>query len=365
MKKVLHIIPTLSRVRGGSDLATYELSKAQADIGLDVSVIYFKTVDDYPKDGSLSYVAINGGIAGGIIYFMKLFYLVSQSDFIHVHSSWRLLNSIGGYLGLIFEKVVFFQPHGAFEDFRMTKSRKVKNFYLRFIERRLLLRSQVVYEGDSEKKVLDRLGVKTFYLPCGSNMPIKTGEKSKNKDIVFLGRFDFHKGVIELVQALIVLETETSFDFKVHLCGYDTDGTLERVVGLVTDSDLEDKIIIHPAVFTMEEKINYLDLGSAFILPSHSENFGIAALEGCLRGLFPLVSYNTPWSKILGEANGLFFESNPDSILGALKRWRKLNDEEYKIVVGENNDIVSNRFTWPKIASNLWAYMQDVYAPKN
>ena len=365
MKRVLHIIPTLSKTRGGSDLATYELSKAQGDIGLDVSIIYFKTHDDYPCDGNLNYCSFKAGIVGGIRYFFKLIDLVRGSDFIHIHSSWRIFNSLGGYFGLVFGKKVFYQPHGAFEDFRMQKSRIAKLLYLRLIEMPLLVKSYVVYEGDSEKNVLEKFGLKTFYLPCGSDMPVTREHSIKKNDIVYLGRFDFHKGVIELVQALTALNVESLFDFKVHLCGYDTDGTREKVVALVKESALENKIIIHPPVFDLAGKINYLELGSAFILPSHSENFGIAALEGCLRGLFPLVSLNTPWPQILGATNGLFFESSPDAILSALKRWRQLNDKEFSRVVEENKVIVTDSFVWSSIASNLLVYMKEVHAKRD
>lgn len=356
MRNILHIIPTLSERGGGGDLATLELALSQSK-KTEIGIVRFRTDSDFKLPEQITEFAFEKNLLGRIRYAFKISNIIMSYDVIHVHSSWRLTNSLAAYSALKKNKKVIFQPHGVFDLFRMRRKAFLKRVYFRLIELPIIKKSTVVYESEIEKIVVSKFSETLLYLPCGSNMTPLSEVHGFCRDLVYLGRFDNHKGLIELIQALAMMSERGELEFKVHLAGYDSDGTLSTIKEMINRFGLEGKVFLHPPLSGTEAKQNFLKKGGGFILPSHSDNFGIAVLEGCLRGLYPLVSVNTAWPDILGENNGIFFQSSVEDIYVALLKWKGLKEWEAIQTANENSSYLSAEFSWDKISDKSLDYI--------
>lgn len=91
-----------------------------------------------------------------------------------------------------------------------------------------------------------------------------------------------------------------------------------------------------------EDKASFLVGGDIFLLPSHSENFGLAVLEGLAAGMPVVVSSTTPWEEVHKRHSGLWVRNSPEAFseaicdlynrdLEALRKNARLHAEAYSL----------------------------------
>jgi len=102
--------------------------------------------------------------------------------------------------------------------------------------------------------------------------------------IVFLGRLTQEKGVSDLLQAAYMLG-QHGHVFKLWLCGTALTSVAEmELKQLVERLGLGDKVVFAGAVGT-DKKYTLLQNADVVVLPSYSESFGMALLEGMAASL--------------------------------------------------------------------------------
>jgi glycosyltransferase involved in cell wall biosynthesis len=119
----------------------------------------------------------------------------------------------------------------------------------------------------------------------GYNDIIKTSQlKSKNYyNILYLGRLDLEKGLIELIEAISQIKEKKQYNFKLTIVG---DGYHEDLIySRVAELNLEDVIIFHgPENNIYKIKEIYLS-SDLFILPSYHEGFPRTIYEAMIFGI--------------------------------------------------------------------------------
>jgi glycosyltransferase involved in cell wall biosynthesis len=90
-----------------------------------------------------------------------------------------------------------------------------------------------------------------------------------------------------------------------------------------------------------------------FVLPSFSENFGIAVAEAMAAGVPVIVTPDVQIAPDIAEANaGLVVEGELDTLVRAIQEL--LISPNRRIELGENGKrLVSRRYSWSAIALNL------------
>jgi glycosyltransferase involved in cell wall biosynthesis len=107
-----------------------------------------------------------------------------------------------------------------------------------------------------------------------------------------------------------------------------------------------------------DEKWSLLGTADAFVLPSYSENFGIAIAEALSSGLPVITTQGTPWSEIAVRKCGWWVKADRASLEGALREMMRLSDEERKEMGIRGRRLVEEKFAWPAVARQ----MRGVYA---
>ena len=106
-----------------------------------------------------------------------------------------------------------------------------------------------------------------------------------------------------------------------------------------------------------ERKASALCGAELFVLPTHSENFGIVIGEALASGTPVITTKEAPWKLIEEEACGWWIEDSADHLFTALREATDLTTDELSAKGAAGQAIVVDRYQWEYVADQ----MLDVY----
>lgn len=181
------------------------------------------------------------------------------------------------------------------------------------------------------------------------------------KVILFLSRINWKKGLDILIKAYSILAKERE-DLHLLIVGNDEGGYLKKVKRWIRDYNL-DKEVTFTGMLTGRDKLKAYAAGDIFVLPSYSENFGLAAVEAMAYGLPVVISNQVGIHRKIASARaGIVVEpdiaqlsraikdllDNPDSGRKMAENAKLLVREEFELdavadkMIGMFEDIISN-----------------------
>lgn len=90
-----------------------------------------------------------------------------------------------------------------------------------------------------------------------------------------------------------------------------------------------------------------------FILPSYTENFGMAVAEAMAHSLPVVTTTGTPWSLLPERGCGWWVAPTVDHIAQALSTATALNDQTLRDMGTRGREIVSTEFSWGQAANKM------------
>ena len=120
---------------------------------------------------------------------------------------------------------------------------------------------------------------------------------------------------------------------------------LSRIDDVIGQNGLTDKVHFL-GMLDKKERILAYSAANLFLLPSHTENFGIVIAEAMAAGLPVITTKNTPWSEIKKYDCGWWVELTDNKISGALKD-ALIWDMKALAVKGQNGRaLVKSNYSW-------------------
>lgn len=305
---ILHVIPSLSAVHGGPSRAIVAMERALTAAGANVTTA--TTDDDGPgrrlrRDDRMA--EANGATR---IYFRKqiefykiapalapwLWKNVQRFDVVHIHALFSFASVVAGVIARLRRVPYVVRPLGTLSSFGMTERRPwLKRISLRLIEAPLLRGAAYVHltsqsELDEARSLGLRfnggvipLGVERCDIPPVEPEARRTASPDvARRTLLYLSRIDRKKNIEGLLSAFAMVARQRQ-NVTLNIAG---DGPAEYVETLKA----------HAAALSIDRRVEWLghvegDAKSAvlaaadiFVLPSYSENFGIAAVEAMLAG---------------------------------------------------------------------------------
>jgi glycosyltransferase involved in cell wall biosynthesis len=134
--------------------------------------------------------------------------------------------------------------------------------------------------------------------------------------LLFVGRIHPKKGVITLLRAWHAVAHRFR-DWELHIVGPDDGGHLTVVRELASELGLE-RLAFHGPLYGVN-KLNAFRTADLFVLPTHSENFGISVAEALAAGTPAVVTVGAPWSRLPIEQAGWSIEIGLDPLVACLE----------------------------------------------
>lgn len=149
-------------------------------------------------------------------------------------------------------------------------------------------------------------------------------EQLRGKDLLlFLGRIHPKKGCDMLVEAMAKLGTRFP-NAHLLIAGPDETGSVEQLKSLAESRGISDRLTWVGPVYGEERWFLY-GLASAFILPSHMENFGLTVAEALSQGRPVLISDRVNiYSSILKAGAGFVAEDTVEGTVKLMEEWCSL-----------------------------------------
>lgn len=240
---------------------------------------------------------------------------IFRADVVHLSGTYSAPTLPTLALARLMAKPVVWSPRGALqatEDWAGTPRRSAKQKFERAAN--LLRPTQTVLHvtaGAEATQSVKRLGgIATYTVPNCVDIPraIKrnTIEGTRCR-LMVLGRLHPKKGLLELCEAI----DQVGSAFTLDIYGTGDAAFTEQLCHKVARSG--GRIRMHGHV-EGEAKLQAFAGADLFVLPSHSENFGIAVAEAMAHGLPVLTTTGTPWQDVERMGCGRCIDLANDSL---------------------------------------------------
>lgn len=377
MLKVLHIIPSVSELRGGTTVAVIEIVQALRSCQVDAEIL---TTNDHgpgvlevPCGEFLNYQDVP------VLFFPRWSpsiralseYAVSQKlikwlgsninnyDLVHIHSLFSYACTFSARMARQKSFPYVISPHGHFSPWVINQKKLKKKVYNLFLENANLKQASLIHcTTKQEEQYVRDFGIDApaVNIPLGINLttpyPHAKVEVRKKYNIslapetpiiLFLSRIHPKKQLDFLINVLGNIKDENKFHLIIG--GTGETAYCQEIEQLVKDLGLQENVTFTGFV-TGEAKQLLLYGCDLLALPSLGENFGIAVAEAMEAGLAVMITPEVDIATDVIEGNaGLVVPSSLEKWKNGLQRLIKSPDLRREM--GDNGQSLSRqRYNW-------------------
>jgi len=376
--KVLHLVGFYPEI-GGPFSVIKELLIKLSQKGISIKVLspipknYDKEKINFVKDLPFEVEYIEEQLPRFIMpsFSLKFINKIKQeeTDLIHVAMLFDFYNVVATYFS---KKPYLVSLHGTFmkEAYKMMKLKKLKkDFYMSIIGKKILKKAKFIHLLTQEEKehflefypefenkirvIPNGLDLSQFEIDLNKSDLINKYPHLKGKKIIlFLSRINRIKGLDILIPAFAKLHNEDK-NYHLLIVGKDDgDGYEKRVRQWVNEYGLTDAVTF-TGLLTGKDKLMAFYGSDVFVLPSYSENFGVAMVEAMACGVPIVVSDKVGISREIIQYNaGTIVKTNIDDVYNGIKNVFQ-NLDEAKDMALNAKKMVHNLYDINKVADEM------------
>ena len=147
--------------------------------------------------------------------------------------------------------------------------------------------------------------------------------------------------------------------WRLRIHGPGASGYCDEVARRIDRAGLERQVSLGGPLYGAA-KTQAFTSADAFLLPSHSENFGIVVAEALAHGVPVLTTTATPWQALESEHCGWWVPPTSEAIARGLAEVVAASDETRKAMGMRGRALVKRQFAWRAIAKNMRASYESI-----
>ncbi len=353
--KNIHYIPSIDRSCGG----TTEYVRLLAEkLGLqsEMHVVTHRSL--YPVEMEQCCVHfVHKNIFGAMKREWMALLDEVRPDIVHVHGCWssqcvwvQKWSQAKGY------KVIL-TPHGMLEPWIIKRNYWIKKLpALMLYQKKAIRKVDYIHAtAESEKENLIQLGYndKIKVIPNAVNVDsiIMKNSWQRTKTILFLSRIHEKKGLNFLIEATAILKKKLS-GYKIVIAGEGDSSYIEKLKQMVSQTDVQEIISFAGGVYG-EEKWNLFREADVFVLPTFSENFGIAVAEALASGTPVITTVGSPWTDLVESDCGWYTEIGTLHTVNALKEFLRLDEKALERMGHNGRRLIEGKYSTQSMADEM------------
>ena len=321
--KVIHVVPQISAEAAGPSYSVPRLCQAIAACGHDVTlsclaaerVIQGVRTEVYPSWPILRGFEVSHRHA------IALRKSATQVDIVHNHSLWSMINVAAGWVVPGQRAKLVTSPRGTLSAWALAHSKRKKQLMWP-LQRRALLQADLLHATcEEEYDDIRRLGLRkpVVIVPNGIDLPdlvprtVPEGEDQRT--LLFLSRVHPKKGIELLLDAWAELEPRFP-EWRLGIVG---PGAGDYIASLQAQAmrNGSSRVAFEGPLYGDAKAAAYRN-ADLFVLPTHSENFGMVVAEALAQECPAIVSHGAPWSRLVSEGCGWWIPNDVESLRSAL-----------------------------------------------
>lgn len=378
MLQICQVIANINETVGGPAFSVTSLASALTQKGCDSHLFTL----NYPEHGpqvAAPGVTIHSYTSNLITRFFRglhpqagqaLTRLAAQFDIIHNHGLWMVPNIYARVSALKNHRPLICSPRGMLEDWSLQYSKLKKSLAWVAYERANLTNATAFHAtSESELEAIRKLGFQqpVALIPNGVDLPamqhlperkVLEHEFAELKDkrwVLFLSRIHPKKGLDNLLHVWQKLAVRYS-DWHLIIAGSDLIGYQSSLETLTKELNLSSRVTF-TGMLSGQRKESAFANAELFVLPTHSENFGIAIAEALAWKLPVITTVKAPWQELQAHQCGWWIEDSQAALNTVFNEALALSRAERLAMGDRGRALVAAKYSWGFFAGQ----MADVY----
>ncbi len=361
--KILHYIPSIDRSSGGVGSYMQLLAKELGKI-VELHVVTHRSENELPMEHcQLHYISRWKRPLRMKRQWVELLREI-HPDLVHVNCCWQPESAmVQGWSTKKGFKTVY-SPHGMLEPWIVQRHYWTKKVPALLLYQKAAIRNSDVIHAtaESERQNLLELGYNrnVTVVPNGidvDSIRMKSSWK-KTRILLFLSRVHEKKGIDILIEALAELK-ELITGYRIIIAGEGDENYISFLKGLALKKGIAKQIEFIGGVYG-EKKWELYQQADIFVLPTHSENFGIVVAEALASGTPVITTTGAPWEELNTRHCGWWIPCNAKELKFVLISAITLSDDKLEEMGCNGRRLMEERYSVEAIAGQMKALYERI-----
>jgi glycosyltransferase involved in cell wall biosynthesis len=275
-------------------------------------------------------------------------------DIIHSHGFWLAPNLYAGIAARRQGRPLVLSPRGMLSTWAMTH-KPWKRAAARALGYLRALEAVTCFHATSASEAEDirRLGFRQpiAIVPNGIDLPGADTIRPDNRSgqwrrVVFLSRIHPKKGIPILLRAWRQIEVDFP-DWRLVIAGPDEGGHLAAARAL--SAELRLQRVSFPGPAYGDAKSALYRSADLFVLPTHSENFGLVIGEALAHAVPVITTTGAPWRGLIERRCGWWIDLSEETLVGAMREAMALPREKLAAIGMAGRRWVETCYAWDAV----------------
>lgn len=353
--KLAHVVPHVDAEAAGPSYSVPRLCESLAARGHEVALMCLAgrdvagvRVELYPQWPVLERFAVSPGHAHALRR------AAAQVDIVHDHSLWSMVNVAAGWVVPGRRARLVASPRGTLSRWALGRRRALKRM-LWPLQRRVLTRADLLH-ATSDAEYADirslRLAAPVAIVPNGVDLPELRQSRplQATRTLLYLSRIHPTKAPDRLLRAWAELQSMHP-DWRLRIAGQGDPVHVAETEALARALHLQ-RVEFAGALYGSEKSKAYF-AADLFVLPTHSENFGMAVAEALAHGLPAVVARGAPWAGLETERCGWWIDNDVATLAAALDAAMRESPRRLGEMGMSGRRWMERDFSWSSVAERM------------
>jgi glycosyltransferase involved in cell wall biosynthesis len=360
--RVIQVVPRISEEASGPSYSVPRLCESLIAADADVTLVALGDSAGCAELPFLKTFPIGGigphrlGISPRMHEWLRDQVASGLVEILHNHSLWMMPNVYAGRVSQRGRPPLMVSPRGTLSAWALQRSRLRKKFFWHWFQEAAVRAAACFHAtAPSEAEDIRRLGFRQpiCIIPNGIDVPaLAPKSPDPRRQLLFLGRLHPKKGVDILLRAWKVVARRFP-DWELRIAGPDQDGHAAAMRALAAQLQLDRVVFVGPLYGA--QKLDAYRQASLFVLPTHSENFGLTVGEALAAGTPVIVTRGAPWQQLSDHGAGWWIEIGLEPLIACLEQALWTPPQEIEEMGRAGHEWMRRDFSWERIAGEFLA----------